>query len=857
MSTPAPEFLQGDFSKLVNGDGDQIAIYDPTTGRDVNGKWVRDSFKNNIIPPSRLSPIAQKLLAYFPKPNTTTPGSDYSQQNYFFSGDPAVDKDRFYNMVAKVDQQIGQRNHIYFRVVRNDRSEMGYDGQNGIVGPGQSGSLPEKRVNTAALIDWVGVMTPRTVLNARINWSRYLAEDRGDLNQGFDLTTLGFPASLISRLNGGPYFGQYDFDGYQSMGQYPTGDLTNTWSGAASMMHTFTKHSLKAGADLRWVQFISWNYGAPFHLAADTGWTQQDYTRSDGLSGNSIASFLLGTPSSGYSDWNAIPTYMYKYFAPWVQDDWRLSRKLTLNLGLRWDFNIPANERFNRLNRGFDPNATNPVDSKISHTAYPDLPVLKGSLLFAGVNGQPGNAANTYKRAIQPRAGAAYQLRNNLVVRGGWGRYYLNPTNSFLQNYGFSYRTPMVTTLDGGRTPIQNLIANPYPTGLIPPPGASQGALSYVGQSFSYVNQDFRLPYVDQFSFGFQYELPWHAKLEVSYVGSRGKDEQTSANLNYYPLSARQKCNLMEGGNPLYCDQRVSNPFYQLAPFAGTSYYSSSTLGRTTFWTPYPEFGTLTTQMRNDGKSWYNSAQIIYETRMKSGLNMMVNYTFSKMTYRNGFNDLQKGILQQGIYQWDRPHVLNVSIVYGLPFGAGRRWMSGSQGFVNRLVDGWQTTLMMQYQSGWPWSLPNVLYVKDAKLPNIDWSAPKVLAVTPCVAKWNDDNSITLQSFSKNAGCKDYNFLIPARYGPSRFIPNYDSRLRLHSVPLADLSLSKNTKVTENTKVQFRCEIFNLTNTYWFGRQQFSNSATSSQFGTLTKAALDYSNTNQPRYIQLAVKFLF
>lgn len=857
LSTPAPEFVQGDFSKLVSAQGKPIVIYDPGTGRDVNGTWVRNPFAGNVIPGNRISPIGQKLLGFYPKPNTTTPGQDYSQSNFFFSGPLALDKDNFYNVVVKLDHQFGQKHHVFFRAGSNDRTEMGYDGGNGIPGPGQSGSLPEKRINDAYVLDWVGVLTPRTVFNARVSFARYLAEDRGDLNKGFDLTSLGFPAATVSQLNGGAYFGRYGVSDYQSMGQYPTGDITNTWAFAPSVNHNRRGHSLKAGADLRWIQYISYNYGYPFYLSFDRGWSQRDYTAGDALSGNSIATMLLGTPSGGYSDFNSIPTYLYKYFAPYVQDDWRVSRKLTLNLGLRWDLNIPANERFNRLNRGFDSNVVNPVDKMIDRTAFPNFPTLKGSLLFAGVNGQPPQAADTYRKAIQPRVGFAYQITSKLVVRGGWGRYYMNPSNSYLQNYGFSYSTPMVTTLDGGRTGIPNLIANPFPNGIKLPPGASLGALSYLGSGFNYVNPDFRLPYVNQFSLGFQYELPWHTKVEVSYVGNRGNDEQTSASLNYYSADLRKQCNLMEGGNPLYCDQRVPNPFYQLAPFAGTTNYSSSTIGRTSLWNPYPEFGSLTTQMRNDGKTWYNSLQVVYETRMKGGLNLMANYTLSKMMYRSGFNDIQNGVLQQGIYQWDRPHSLNIATVYALPFGPGKHWLNSSHGFWSRLVGGWQNTVMFQYQSGWPQAMPNGLYLKPAEIQNIDWSAPTIRGFSPCVAKWNDNNTITLQSFSVAAGCTDYNFLIAPRYTPSRFTPNYDSRLRTHALPLADVSLNKSTRITEKTTLQFRAEAFNVTNTFWLGLQQFNSSLTSSTFGTINKGGVSFGNGNQPRYFQLAVKFLW
>jgi hypothetical protein len=262
--------------------------------------------------------------------------------------------------------------------------------------------------------------------------------------------------------------------------------------------------------------------------------------------------------------------------------------------------------------------------------------------------------------------------------------------------------------------------------------------------------------------------------------------------------------------------------------------------------------------MRNDGKVWYNSLQVTYEVRLASDLNLLANYTLSKSIDQDGsFNDYQNGVLQRSVSQYDRPHNMTVASVYNLPFGKGKRFINGSNGIVSRLVGGWQTTVMFLYSSGLPWALPsNVIYVKDATVPNIDWSAPIVRGVKPCVAQWNDNGSITMQAFSTAAGCTDYNFLIAPRYAP-RFTPSRDPRLRLNSPPTASFSLNKMTVISERMRVQFRAEVFNLTNTYWFGRQQFNSTATSSAFGTMNKASLAFTNTNQPRYVQLGVKFLW
>ena len=214
------------------------------------------------------------------------------------------------------------------------------------------------------------------------------------------------------------------------------------------------------------------------------------------------------------------PTTLNKYIAPWFQDDWKVNRKLTLNLGLRWDINRPPNERYDRLNRSFDPNVVNPIDSRVNHTITDPrggnliLPQLKGGLLFAGVNGVDQLSSNTDWNNIQPRIGFAYMLKEKLVMRAGWGLYYINPNNDYIQTAGFTVSTSVTDSLDGGRTPIEGAINNPFPNGISTPKGAAGGYETFLGRGFNFVNTGFRVPYVHQFSLGFQYQLPGDSRVE-------------------------------------------------------------------------------------------------------------------------------------------------------------------------------------------------------------------------------------------------------------------------------------------------------------------------------------------------------
>jgi hypothetical protein len=845
LSVPAPEFSNGDFSKLVNGVGQQISIYDPATGKDVNGTWTRQPFPGNLIPTNRLNAIAKNIISYFPKPNTSTSDQGYSQGNQYFD---APDKDAFYNQVLKFDQQVGIKNHFSVREIRSNRLEMGWDGSNSVTGVGQAGSLPEVRTNDGLSVEWVGILSPQMVVSTRFSLSRYYAADRGDANAGISPTQLGFPASLASALPGGAFFGVYNFTNYFNLGQYPTGDITNTGSIAPSLNWNVRGHSIKFGADLRDVQYVTQNFSTALSLTADAGWTQQNYSQADALSGNSIASFLLGTPSSGSSGYTLLGIYKYAYYAPWIQDDWRVSKRLTLNLGFRWDFNTPPTERFNRMDRGFDSSVVSPVNPLVNVT---------GGLRFAGVKGQPRRAADTYMHAVQPRVGFAYRISEKLVARGGWGRYYINPSNNYIQSTGFSTSTPLVASLDGGRTPISNLINNPFPSGLLLPPGSSAGPLTNIGQSLTVVNPKFILPHMDQFSFGFQYALPGHSKIDASYVGSRGNNLESAQAVNFIPLSLRQQCDAWEGGTASYCQALISNPFYQLAPFSGTSYYSSPTLARSTLATPYPQFGSITMDDMNANASWYNSFQASYEVRAKNGLTLVANWTFSKQVYQNAYTDIQRLVPERSIYQYDQPHSVKVSAVYELPFGKGKQFWNTSNGFISRLISGWETNIMLSYHSGIPWRLPtSFIYVKEAKNSNINWNSPVVQVVQPCVAQWNTNGTITMQSFSTKAGCTSYNFLSEPLFAPTAE-PAYSGQIRTMSAPNADASLNKSTRITEHSGLQFRAEVFNLCNKFNFYQSQPNSTLTSSAFGTVNKANVSSSSGNQPRVIQLSVKFNF
>jgi Carboxypeptidase regulatory-like domain len=877
LSVPQPEMLTGDFSKLTDASGRRITIYNPFGAViNPNGTVTRQPFVGNIIPSTLLNPIAQKILRAFPAPNTTTPGSAYGVNDLFIAGGTNLDKDDFYNFVAKFDQNFGEKHHVFFRAASNDRTEL--RNTNGVLGPGWQGPGPLKRLNDAYALDWTGSLRPTLVANARFSVARYVEGSRGDPDIGNAIQTLGFPASLTSQLPVPNNFGQYNFTGFTGLGTNSNFNFTNTVAFASSVNKVAGAHSLKAGVDLRWIQYNVQNQGNTFNLTSNASWTQSQYNRSDALSGNSFASFLLGLPSSGSVDNNTYPSYLDRYFATYLHDDFKVSRKLTLNLGFRWDFIPSAKERYNRLTDGFDPNAINPVNAQINRSLFPNLPTVRGGLLFVPPGQTNGKLDLT---GLQPRFGLAYEITDKIVFRGGWGRYMINPNNDNLRSEGFNITSPLVASTDGGRTPVPNLLNDPFPSGILQPPGSQAGLLTQVGQGFSFFDPTFKTPYAELFSAGFQFQLPLQSRLEVSYVGNRAYKLQTARQYNEPDLGLRQQCNILESGNPLYCDQLLPNPFFGLPQFAGTGLGTDASTSRFNLSRPFPEFGQVNQRGRNDGKLWYNALQITYGIRAKAGLNVTFAYTYSKAIEQGGFdadnttdgnsnglngnssnqafNDIQRFVPERSLASYDRPNVFKISTVYELPFGRGKTFLAGSGRLVNALVGGWQHTMIFQYSSGRPWNSPDtVMYVRNAEIP-IDWNAPVIQAVRPCVAQLNDNGSTTLEPYSQSVpGCNltNYNFLVLPRYAP-RVTPFRDAHIRLDAEPQFDMSVSKSTRLTEKVSFQFRAEAFNVFNRFWMPLQQFTNDPLNAQFGQIIKGSAAQGNANFPRQIQLGFKLVF
>jgi hypothetical protein len=814
---------RGDFSQTFS-QGKPVLIYDPLTTRydNVQKAWVRDTFVDNRLPAGRLNPVALNLLEFIPTPNAAG-DPDTGFNNYFAS--PNKSRNYYDSFIARTDSQIGRRDRLNLTFVYNHLSEL--RNINGLPGVALRGNWQHERTNHALIANWVSVRSSKTVLELRISINRYNDSDDKRSGDHFDVNQLGFQGT-ISALEAPTYphltFEQYTEAGPGEKIQAP--DATANLQGILS--RTKGRHIFKVGGEVRHIQSNRINYGeASGRFDFTRAFTRRDPNTADALSGNSIASFLLGYPSGGNVDVNAARSERWRYFVAFFQDDIRLRDDFALGFGLRWDYEQPLTEKYDRINRGFDFKAVSPYQALVNPSFGLDL---RGGLLFAGSGGQPRGGFNPTWNTWQPRAGFAWRLRDKTVLRGGYGLYF-QTTAQLGTQAGFSRSTPFLGSLDN-RTPAlnYNTLENPYPKGLILPSGSAEGLGAMVGYGFSFEDPARRVPSTHLFSIGVQRELGDRVELEVSYVGSRTHDMAVSKSVN--EISAAQ---LAQGSTIL--NKQVSNPFWGILPVAvplgRTQNVAQSQLMR-----PHPQFLSLTMNALGIGNSWYNSLQVRLEKQYLRGLRLGVLYTWSKIMEKAAFLNPQDSELSRELASYDRTHYLTVHGIWDIP--PGRYGVSGKTkgGAARTLLGGWRISWMGLVQSGVPTNYP-----AGAELTGIDPRMPDGLQT---LDRWFNPAKA---GSAAAAAAGPFPFYVRPGYTlrrtPLRF-PN----LRNHTRPQLSVALHRSLKLSERWTGELRIESFNVTNTPIFPGP--NTDINSGNFGKVTR-----NQINSPRYLQIGLRLRF
>ncbi len=833
FTTSVPTDLQraGDFSQTFTAAGAAIQIYDPaTTTLNANGTYTRTPFAGNVIPANRINPIAQEIMALFPQP--TGPGLPFTHaSNFNKTYTQTIDDNR---VDVRVDQNFGDRQRVYFSWAKDNRT---YKNPNVYGNVSDPINFTYPTDPDSWRVGYLYTISPSWVAEARFAHNNiFYGQQPGSL--GYDISQLGFPAGVVSGVQE-KEFPRLTFSDLTGT-QQGMGPISNTMTGRqnsnvflVNVSHTTGNHEIKFGTQVR-RDYANRFTSTPGDLsfAFSRTFTQGPNALSaSSTAGSSVAAALLGlADTSSTSRLNlATPTIAHNWWqAYYVQDDWRISQRLTLNIGLRWDLQFPMVEEHNNFN-WLNPNVTSPIASQV-----PGLN-LKGAIQFAD-----GNKRNPYimnMHDIAPRVGLAYRLTSNLVMRAAYGIFYApNPYDtSGSVGTGFSQNTPFVSTLDGA-TPIAT-ISNPFPNGLVRPfnQGTPPGPAANLGLAISYYQPFEPTPYNQQWNFGLQQQLGKSTALEVAYDGMRGTH---LADVGYFMTQLRP-----EQLGP-QVTQQVPNAFFGIIN-VGT--LASSTVPMRQLINPFPQYASVSVSVPDEASSSYNALLVKLEKRLSAGLTFLVAYTYSKLLDNGsgtqtflepatGHQTASNRRIDYAPSDQDVSQRLVTSFTYALPFGRGR-WVGGNWApAMDKILGGWQATGVLTLQNGIPLSFTTT----DTTQSGGNYLRPNNNGQNPALSGAPETR------LSKYFNTADFSQPAPFTFGNvARNLGN----LRGPSRAAMDLAIYKDLPFKERLHLQIRGEAFNLTNT-----PEFQNPDTNFQsptFGAIT------SQFNTPRQIQVSLHLSF
>ncbi len=830
VMVPTEAERSGDLSALLRL-GPQYQIYDPMSGALSGSRISRTPLAGNLIPPSRISPIARNYLQFYPLPNQ--PGGPDGTLNYLA---PAARRDTYNSEIGRLDFNLGSRNKMFWNFRHNDRIE---DRNNLFDNIATGRDL--LRINWGSTLDDVHTFNATTVANVRLNFTRF-REATVSFGDGFNATQLGFPAYIAAASPKLvlPHIQFNSTTAGQDFNQITTDTDSNRPFNIFQIFGDVVKirgnHSIKIGADAREARDSNQGFGqSQGSYTFGTNWTRGPLDNSPSAPvGQDWAAFLMGLPTGGSFDLNTTRTNTAKYLALFVQDDWRVSSRLTLNLGLRFEHDFPNYERFNRALNGFDPLTPNPIAAaaQAAYALKPDvLPASQFKVLGGPLFASSSHPAifSPQSKIFSPRFGFAWTANPKTVIRGGTGVFVFPINNPNYYQDGFSQTTTLVATQNSYLSPYATL-ANPFPDGFLQPTGSSLGLATNLGRSFSYFNPTIRNPYSFRWELSVQRQLPKDMVVELAYIGNHavrlfGGTSASGKQLDYIPASYLSTSPFRDQATIDYLSALVPNPFANLLPGTGLN---GSTVSRQQLLMPYPEFTGITLQGPNAFSSYFESADVRIEKRYSHGITMLANFTYSKLISQDTYKNDTDLAPEKRVAADDRPLRFVLSGSYQLPFGKNKRFdLHSSLG--NRIVGGWVLNSIYTNQIGAPLTFGNNLIYFGGPLHNnphpSNLDAP-IFDITRFDTKSADQLGSNIHTFG-------------TRYGS----------LRQDGADNVDLSLIKNTPINDRVNFQLRFEAFNA-----FNRPEFDApnlSATSSAFGKIT------TQPNLPRSIQMAARLVW
>jgi outer membrane receptor protein involved in Fe transport len=816
FTVPTELERQGDFSRTFASNGNLIQMYNPFTTRpNPSGSgFIRDVFAGNRIPSSMFDPVAVNAMKYYPRPNTT--GNPVTNQNnYSQSGSR---QNNITQHDYRIDQVISNKERFFARYSTRLNEDVPLVSFPADIAIAEGRVVQEDHVH-GLVADYTNTLSPKTVLNGRLGFSRTLYKYNNQ-GLGFKPSNLGLPGSIDTAVDR-QMFPRFSTGNYVNLG----GDdhrhnAFMSYTALANLTRIMGRHNVKTGFEGRMLRVNVWEASSNGIFNFGAAETQgPNPSQASSTAGNGLASLLLGTGNNGQiiQGFKNVAVQSF-YWAAYAQDDWRVTSKLTLNLGLRWDIDTPRTERFDRMNY-FDESIASPISG------------LRGGLVFVGRDGRPRYDSPRDTNDFAPRLGLAYQFTPKTVIRAAYGHLFgisHQAAHGTFGTQGFRADHLWVTSLDG-ITPL-NLLRNPFPTGFPPATGASSGLLTATGTNVSAFVANTVAPWMRQMSLSIQRELPSGIVLETAYVGTRGfqlfRNGEGGRNINQlWP-------DKLALGSQL--NQLVDNPFFGQIT---TGAMSARQVSRGRLLRPYPQFETVTPMFESGGSSFYHALQVTGTKRYSHGLQFEGSYTWSKNiddgeSHQNSY-DIRN---TRALASIDLEHRFVLGFVYDLPFGRGRKLGGGWSRLLDLAIGQWQFNGITNFQSGTPLAISanNTAGIfNNLTRPNGSGRSGKLEG--PVHQRLN-------AYFDRTAFSQPVAFT----FG------NLASRLsdiRSDGVRNFDLSMFKNFRVVERVNVQFRAEFLNAFNTPRFGSP--NTSVTSSSFGVIS------SQANSPRQIQFGLKILF
>ncbi len=838
--------------------GPQIQLYDPSTTatttsntdptscyynqggvstganpcRSQNGPLV----SGNVV--EQINPIAAKVLSIIPLPyatgvTATCPTGVTSGQTGGVAGlcgtfqgnqftNPSSRKfiDYFPVNSGRLDWDFNDKTQAFFEYTENALAETRsyfYSTVGGINPAETSVNNPLYRTTERYVLQLTHTFNPSTVLTLRTGLNRYPNGSGDSDGVAYDPAALGFGSTYESEAY--KQFPEFNVSSMGNSGGAMAGGVpvnytaSDTLTHEAVISHTTGKHNLRFG----WQRYDLGDYvespGCINGCFTYSGYfTEANPFGAVGLTGYGLADFELGYPISGYINEPALPEYWMHQESAFVQDDWHLRRNLTVNMGLRWDYQGPMHDKYNRLLDGFCTTCTSPLGF------IPELGTVQGGPTYAGDGGSPSGIFNRKFDNFGPRVGFAYNFAHDTVLRGGWGVIYASEMLEPGAAPGFSQETSLTAVPGAAGVFNPNISqANPFPNGLLPIAGDGYGLAGGLGTALSFPDPNMDIPRTQQYSLEVQRSFGQNWLISLAYVGSKTSRLVINRNIDFVPLSDlpyTPQFTINPGGyTESQLSAAVANPFLGYIP----SPYSSITAGtfltgtsvpRSQLLLPFPQFSSVTELYDSIGRSHYNSLQFDVQKRLSMGLVFDANFTWSKALQALGFLNPQDSVPQQSYTVFDLPRSAHISMTYFAPFGPGKRWLSHTNPVLSHMVDGWSLNAVSRIQDGFPVPMPS--------------------GVMPTGASTRTSNP-TLQHYFNTCWTDlsgvNHDCTIDSTPAWKQEVPGqlYEwspimSGVRYVGLKHVDASAIKVWSVKERLKFTYRCDVSNLFNTpEWYG----------------------------------------